>query len=39
MPTFQTFLDYFRLKQKTPYDMLEKVRLEAEVFRKIIREV
>jgi DNA polymerase III epsilon subunit-like protein len=39
MPTFQTFLDYFKLKQKHPFDSLEKVRLEAEVFRKIIKEV
>ncbi len=39
MPTFYTFLDYFRLKQEKPNDALEKVRLEAEIFRKIIREV
>ena len=39
MPTFHTFIDYFQLKQKKPYDALEKVRLEAEVFRKIIKEV
>ena len=38
MPTFNTFLDYFRLKQKNPYDALEKVRLEAEIFKKIIKE-
>jgi DNA polymerase III epsilon subunit-like protein len=39
MPTFHTFVDYFKLKQKHPYDSLEKVRLEAEIFRKIIKEV
>lgn len=39
MPTFTTFLDYFKLKQKHPNDAMEKVRLEAEVFRRIIREV
>ena len=39
MPTANTFFDYFKLKQKNPYDALEKVRLEAEVFRKIIRQV
>jgi DNA polymerase III epsilon subunit-like protein len=39
MPTFNTFLDYFKLKQKHPHDAMEKVRLEAEVFRRIIREV
>ena len=39
MPTLNTFLDYFRLKQKNPFDSMERVRLEAEVFRKIIKEV
>ncbi len=39
MPTFHTFLDYFKLKQKNPFDAMEKVRLEAEVFRRIIKEV
>lgn len=39
MPTFNTFVDYFKLKQKDPFDAMEKVRLAAEVFRKIIREV
>lgn len=39
MPTFHTLLEHFRLKQKTPYDMMEKIRLEAEVFKKIIKEV
>jgi len=38
MPTFTTFLDHFSLKQKRPFDSMEKVRLEAEVFRKIIKE-
>ena len=39
MPTLSTFLDYFRLKQKKPQDAMEKARLEADVFRKIIKEV
>jgi DNA polymerase III epsilon subunit-like protein len=39
MPTFNTFLDYFKIKQKRPWDSMEKVRLEVEVFRKIIKEV
>ncbi|MBL8030384.1 MAG: hypothetical protein JNN11_03990 [Candidatus Doudnabacteria bacterium] len=39
MPSFHTFIEYFKLKQKQPADALEKVRLEAEVFRKIIKEV
>ncbi|HVY67621.1 MAG TPA: exonuclease domain-containing protein [Patescibacteria group bacterium] len=39
MPTLNTFLDYFKLKQKSPFDALETVRLEAEVFRRIVQEV
>jgi DNA polymerase III alpha subunit (gram-positive type) len=39
MPTFNTFLDYFKIRQKRPWDSMEKVRLEVEVFRKIIKEV
>ncbi len=39
MPTFNTFIDHFRLKQERPQDALEKVRLEAEVFRKIVKAV
>jgi len=39
MPTFNTFLDYFKLKQKHPNDAMERVRLEADVFRRIIKEV
>lgn len=39
MPTANTFFDYFKIKQKNIYDALEKVRHEAEVLRKIIREV
>jgi DNA polymerase III epsilon subunit-like protein len=39
MPTFHTLVDYFKLKQKHPFDAMEKVRLEAEIFRKIIKEV
>jgi len=39
MPTYNTFLDHFNLKQKQPTNAMEKVRLEAEIFRKIIKEV
>lgn len=39
MPSFHTFVDYFHLKQKKPFDSLESVRLEAEIFRKIVTEV
>ncbi|MFI5205513.1 MAG: exonuclease domain-containing protein [Candidatus Paceibacterales bacterium] len=39
MPTFHTFTDYFNLKQKYPYDAMEKVRLQVEIFRRIIKEV
>lgn len=38
MPTFQTLLDHFRLKRKNRHDALEKTRLAAEVFRKIIKD-
>lgn len=38
MPTLNTFFDYFKLKQQNPFDAMEKVRLEAEVFKKIIKE-
>ena len=38
MPTFNTLLDHFRMKQLRPFDAMERVRLEAEVFRKIIKE-
>lgn len=39
MPTFNTFIDHFGLKQKKTDNALEKVRLEAEIFRRIIKEV
>jgi DNA polymerase III epsilon subunit-like protein len=39
MPTFNTFIDYFKLKQQHPFDAMDKVRLEAEIFRRIIKEV
>lgn len=39
MPTFNTFIDHFRMNQQNPKDALEKVRLEAEIFRKIIKAV
>ena len=38
MPTLATFFDYFKLQAKNPLDSLERVRLEVEVFKKIIRE-
>ena len=39
MPTFNTFVTHFNLQQKKPFDSMEKVRLEAEIFRRIIKEV
>jgi DNA polymerase III alpha subunit (gram-positive type) len=39
MPSFHTFADHFKLKQKNPADALERVRIQAEIFRKIIKEV
>lgn len=38
MPTFNTFLDYFRLKQTNRYNALERARLAGEIFRKIIKD-
>ena len=38
MPTFATFLQTFNLQQKNPHDALEKCRLAAEIFKKIIKE-
>jgi DNA polymerase III alpha subunit (gram-positive type) len=38
MPSFHTFRDFFRLKQQNSNDALERVRLEVEIFRKIIKE-
>ncbi|MCL5774967.1 MAG: exonuclease domain-containing protein [Patescibacteria group bacterium] len=38
MPSFATFLDYFKLKVKNPADALERTRLEVEIFKKIIKE-
>lgn len=37
MPTFNTLVDFFNLKQERPYDSMERVRLEAEIFRRIIK--
>jgi len=37
MPTFQTLLDHFRMKRKNRHDALEKTRLAADIFRKIIK--
>lgn len=39
MPTLNTLADYFKLKVKNPFDALERARLEAEIFRRIIKEV
>jgi DNA polymerase III alpha subunit (gram-positive type) len=39
MPTFTTLLDQFSLKRKNRHDALEKCRLSAEIFRKIIKSV
>lgn len=36
MPTMQTLFQHFNLKQTNPHDALEKARLSAEVFRKIV---
>lgn len=38
LPTLQTFFDFFKLKPKNHMDALERVRLEVEVFKKIITE-
>lgn len=37
MPSFHTFLDHFGMKLKNRHDALEKARLSAEIFRKIIK--
>lgn len=39
MPTFHTFLDHFHLKIKNRTDSLERARLSAEIFRKIIKGI
>lgn len=39
MPTLDTFFHNFKMKLNHPQNALEKVRLEAEIFRKIIKEV
>lgn len=39
IPTFRTLLDHFHLRQKNRHNALEKVRLSAEIFRKIIKDV
>jgi DNA polymerase III epsilon subunit-like protein len=39
MPTFHTFIDHFHLKLKNRADSLERARLSAEIFRKIIKEI
>lgn len=37
MPTFNTFLDQFSLKQRNRHNALERCRLSAEIFRRIIK--
>lgn len=39
MPTFDTLLDLFDLRRKNRHDALEKSRLAAEIFRRIIKSV
>jgi DNA polymerase III alpha subunit (gram-positive type) len=39
MPTLGTLLDHFKLKRQSPWDAMETVRLETEVFKRIIKEV
>ncbi len=39
MPTLNTFCDHFNLPQQQIWDAREKVKLEAEIFRRIIKEV
>lgn len=39
LPTLNTFLDFFKLKMHNPYDAMEKIRMQIEVFKKIIKEV
>jgi DNA polymerase III alpha subunit (gram-positive type) len=39
MPTFQTLLTQFRLEQQNRNNALERARLTAEIFRKIIKDV
>jgi DNA polymerase III epsilon subunit-like protein len=39
MPTFNTLLDHFGMKLKNRHNSLERCRLAADIFRKIIKEV
>ncbi len=39
MPTFNTFLDQFNLSQKNRHNALERCRLSAEIFRKVVANV
>lgn len=39
MPSFHTLIDLFGLKQKNRHDALERCRLSADIFRKIIKSV
>ncbi len=39
MPTFHTFLDHFRLKLTNRADALERARMSAEIFRRIIKGI
>jgi DNA polymerase III alpha subunit (gram-positive type) len=39
LPTLHTLIDHFNLTLKNPNNALEKVRLEAEIFRRIVKGV
>lgn len=39
MPTFHTFIDHFRMKVQNRADALERARLSAEIFRRIIKGI
>ncbi len=39
MPTFNTFIDQFSLKLENKHNALERARLSAEIFRRIIKNV
>lgn len=39
MPTFNTFLDQFSLKAQNKHNALERARLSAEIFRRIVKNV
>ncbi len=39
IPSLHTLLDHFHLRISNPYDAFERVKLQAEVLRKILKEV